>query len=561
MTKAKKRSQRKVASPEPNLSLFSGRHTVRLHWLVFVLGAIAYGVWSVLLGQDNNWDLRNYHFYNPFALLNGRLDFDYAPAQIQSFLNPILDLPFYFLVNYLPSAGVGFVMGALHGLNLGLIFAIAWVLLPGRTPAVRTGLALLCAAMGMYGPVTLAELGATENDLFISLFMMTALLILIRALAGERVPGLRTERSQLLVAGLIMGLGCGLKLTAVPYALGLLVTLLVIGKTTRSRLTATGWMVAGLALGFVLARGFWMTIMWSHFDSPLFPFYNKWFQSPYFDLKNFADVRYLPKSILEWVLQPFYFITGNHYTYQSNDFRDIRYAIIYVLLGIFLVARYLNVRSVAAPSKRKKQRPEVNLTSRELFLLVFFISSYILWELKFSIIRYILPLEHLAPLVIMILIFRIFSTREIQAVGLGVCFLVGVLIVRPPSFERLPWSDKFFDTEAPHLEDPDRTIVLIASGRPWGYLVPSFPSGVRFVRVGGNFTSPERETRMVSEMRELIDSHSGHFYLLSRREYLQRDAQLLQAYHLFLLRQEPKIVKSRNERRGIILWPVIRIEN
>jgi hypothetical protein len=34
------------------------------------------------LGLDSNWDLRNYHLYNPHAWLTGRMAIDIAPAQL-----------------------------------------------------------------------------------------------------------------------------------------------------------------------------------------------------------------------------------------------------------------------------------------------------------------------------------------------------------------------------------------------------------------------------------------------------------------------------------------------
>jgi len=36
--------------------------------------AMVFGFISVELGQDANWDLRNYHLYNAYALLHHRLD-------------------------------------------------------------------------------------------------------------------------------------------------------------------------------------------------------------------------------------------------------------------------------------------------------------------------------------------------------------------------------------------------------------------------------------------------------------------------------------------------------
>lgn len=51
--------------------------------LLVCLAPLALGLLSVLLGQDTNWDLRNQHRYNPWALLNGRWTQDLAPAGMQ----------------------------------------------------------------------------------------------------------------------------------------------------------------------------------------------------------------------------------------------------------------------------------------------------------------------------------------------------------------------------------------------------------------------------------------------------------------------------------------------
>src|SRR5215470_18890361 len=73
------------------------------------------GFLSVLLGPDNNWDLRYYHLYAPWAYLHGRYLYDIAPAESQSFLNPTADLLFYSLVsswlNEWPRL-IAFIMGA-----------------------------------------------------------------------------------------------------------------------------------------------------------------------------------------------------------------------------------------------------------------------------------------------------------------------------------------------------------------------------------------------------------------------------------------------------------------
>ena len=75
----------------------------RWAWLgIFGLCVAVAGAASLLIGKDVNWDLRNYHYYNAFAFLNGRFGWDLAPAQIQTYFNPLGDFPFYALVNVMP---------------------------------------------------------------------------------------------------------------------------------------------------------------------------------------------------------------------------------------------------------------------------------------------------------------------------------------------------------------------------------------------------------------------------------------------------------------------------
>src|SRR4051794_2250221 len=87
--------------------------------IYFLLGLmpIIFGLLSIVLGQDSNWDLRNYHWYNAHAFLNGRLDFDMVPAQTPTFYNPTIDLPLYLIADKIPTRAAGFVLGLVHGLN------------------------------------------------------------------------------------------------------------------------------------------------------------------------------------------------------------------------------------------------------------------------------------------------------------------------------------------------------------------------------------------------------------------------------------------------------------
>jgi len=79
-------------SPDPKLpvhpSSIRGPTTPwsRWHEFAFLMACLAGAtIASIALGQDANWDLQNYHYYNPWAWRNGRIfTWDVAAAQLQT---------------------------------------------------------------------------------------------------------------------------------------------------------------------------------------------------------------------------------------------------------------------------------------------------------------------------------------------------------------------------------------------------------------------------------------------------------------------------------------------
>ncbi|MEA2865097.1 MAG: hypothetical protein QOC84_3053, partial [Bradyrhizobium sp.] len=102
-------------------NLESIRSKMRRHRvpIAIALASMSAGaIYTCLLGQDVNWDWQNYHEYNVWALLNGRYDFDAFPAGFQTYFNPAVYFPVYFLRHYLPQPYGMLILGAIHGLNL-----------------------------------------------------------------------------------------------------------------------------------------------------------------------------------------------------------------------------------------------------------------------------------------------------------------------------------------------------------------------------------------------------------------------------------------------------------
>jgi hypothetical protein len=151
----------------------------RAHGIAVVALCVAFplgfGALALVLGQDTNWDLRNYHWYNPYAFLTGRFALDIGPAHAATFYNPLLDVPVYLLAQALPAKAVGFLLGTVQGLNFVLLFALLRALIVAPSPAQRSGFAAVVAGVGMSGGGHLSLVGTTFND--VSLAVIGAALI------------------------------------------------------------------------------------------------------------------------------------------------------------------------------------------------------------------------------------------------------------------------------------------------------------------------------------------------------------------------------------------------
>ncbi len=224
-------------------------------------------LYALSAGEDINWDWQNYHDYAGFALLHGRFDVDVAPGGFQSYLNPLIYLLPYVLRHGLAAPWWGIVLGALHGLNLALIY---WLTrnLQGQSGHPAGPLAAMVIAA--FGPMTLSEVGTSFADILTALPIIAGVALMFVDGEGQ------VQTRRLVIAGLLLGAAAGLKLTNATFLIGAGISLLLLTRPF-SALLCFG---AGSGLGLLASGGAWAFKLWREFGSPLFPFYNPLFRSP-----------------------------------------------------------------------------------------------------------------------------------------------------------------------------------------------------------------------------------------------------------------------------------------
>ena len=492
-------------------------NTTRSVTVFRLLVPVVFGLYSVWLGADANWDLTNYHLYNPFAWLHGRLLTDLAPAGLQSYFNPLLDVPYYWMSRHFPARLVGFLMGALHGLNFVLLLAIAQHALTRLPEEDARRAPLLLAVAGALSASLLTGLGNTMGDDTTALFSLAGLLVIVSKWAQLKKGA--TGAAIVAAGGVVVGLGVGLKLTTACFALAMCIALLSYPARPLVRIRLSFMFGIGVLVGFGISGGCWMFHMWRTFGNPIYPLFSKFFQNPLTQPLASGDVRWLPRGMLETVLWPFIF-TLNPHRLGEVPVRQIIWPIVYVLFWFWVAT---------AVSRCLKQRNGGSLDGRATFLIAYVAIGYLIWMKLFSIYRYVVAIEVLAPIVVFVLATHLWDYRSGRRaagwlIGLATAF---ALVGGVKNWGHEGWADPLYHAEVPPIAQPARTTAIIYSTtNAWAWLATLFPSEVAFTQLGGNFPG----TAVFSErMRQLVTSRGGEAFAIIDGAYNWREGSVATA--------------------------------
>lgn len=460
-------------------------------WLLAVSVAI-FSTLAAMRGPDTNWDLRNYHLYNAYAALHGRLWFDIGVAQLQSYHQPLQDILAYLLrvaLNDYPRI-FNAIWSIPHGIAVYLSFRICLLFVPsvGRG---RIAIAILAVAFGATGACTLPTLAGTMSEMIPTSLMLGGLLLLLTQITNSSEPSPR----RMMVAGLLFGIALALKLVNGPYFVGLATAALI--ALPNKRLAGRFIIFAGFAA--LAVGGPWWVYIYIEMGNPIFPFFNGIFRSPYYPFQTFRDA-HLPTSILEAIFFPFTWAFTVTYKTMGLYFRDPRFAIASVAMATFAASRVW--------------RPRTDRLST--FFAIFFLVSWIAWEAQFSVTRYTAPLELLAGCTILLALRSLEINKSLVILALFVPMIaVTEWLTIYPEWGQAKQRDKAVAVTLPPLA-ADALVITIGGG-PMAYVVPFAPPSVRFLGMKNNFIRPG--TLLEKMAKEVVASHRGDIWDLEETQY------------------------------------------
>ena len=487
----------------------------RSFFIIMTLLACGVLIAAALVGADATWDFRNYHLYDPYALLNKSFGVDIAPAHVQTYFSPTMDLFYYSLVRSISSTPLlNIVFSLPHALAVALVFALTCRLLQPETTLEHVILGVL-VAISATGAATGSTIATTMSEMLPACVILWALLLLVpRDLVS--LPTL----PRVFWAGVAFGGACGLKLTMSYATVAFALTLIVVPRRTYADLlTRPVLFGVGVLLGTLALTGYWWAHQWEHYGNPFFPMLNDVFRSPQAALESFVDPTFLPHSIGHALRAPWEWALQLSWSTGESRLRDPRFSLALIAAAIALVQ---------AGFRRPRWQPWPIV-----FCTVWFVVAFALWRVEFSIFRYLSILELLTGTVMAVAVLPLARQMRINKTlaFASLALLAGcVLVTAYPRVNRTPAGAPLAVEFGPL---PPESMVLLLDNEPMAYLAAFADPSVRFIATNDFFMTLDKTNPMQAQVETAIREHRGPIWGLdSPPEQRDRSDRSLERYDL-----------------------------
>lgn len=485
--------------PPDLVSGAQGSRVSRRAWPIagFVVTAVLGMALALSVKQDANGDQFYSHTLAVWVALHPHQDL----GLLGSLIPALWDIPWFLLTERAPTWVVICYLGVLHSIPWFLSGRIAWSLLrdvPGRW---RVTLTTLSAGFAIVAPATLSEFATTFGDLPTSIFILSAVLVLVDAQPSGKVGARRA-----IVAGALLGLAFSLKLTNGPFVAAAAVALaLGYSASWAQRLRTLVLFGSGTAVGAAAAGAYLWVRYWRRFGNPIYPFFNNIFSSQYLDGNaSVRDTRFVAKTPLDQLTLPWRMVTEGGYPSELPG-RDLRWALIASLALVIML--------MAARRRRSRNEPEAAVPQRGdvRFFVWFMCVSWLLWSVAFGAPRYFISIEMLGGIALVLMLRALIaSPLRVTAATLGLLAATAAAMV-VPAYPSTPISKTtWYSFSGQRLAHQPDTMVVMPTAVTLNYTIAAFPDDAVMVELWP-FLEPSKGAASLrtQEVLEGMNDHVG----------------------------------------------------
>ncbi|MDA8290755.1 MAG: hypothetical protein M0Z33_03620, partial [Actinomycetota bacterium] len=264
----------------------------------------------------------------------------------------------------------------------------------------------------------------------------------------------------------------------------------------------------GSLAGLVATAGYWTAHLWLAYGDPLIfdPASSAIFPTRYLPRTVVTGAGFLPPTLGDALVYPLYWL-AHPLAVAEIPIRELSVPIAYVASALLLVVTVLRAatRMVRRGGRvASLDAPELREREVDRLLLVVFAVTMAIWTKQLGVYRYIIPVELLAPLVVLAagrrLVAQLAPTsrdrppvaRALAGAFVAVCVACAATAYPANYWLRVPFGRTFFTVPLPRLLANGRVDTVFQVGvQPISYVYPKLPS--RIVAVGrvDNVADPE----------------------------------------------------------------------
>lgn len=439
-----------------------------------------FGSYSLILGQDVNWDLMNYHYYNGWAFLHDRINVDITPNNgLHGYFSPILDVAQYLFIYYLPTPLFSFLFGAVSGVSGFYCYKLnKLIFINVKDDLFRHQLIIFSTIIGITSVSNVMQIGTVTSENIISCLLIIGIYLLLARMDNY-------SNFLLSFIGLLLGVTLGFKLTAFTVIVPIC---LVFFLQNMRNIWGISILFISIIIGFVIVDGVWMYKMYQLFGNPIYPSFGKYI-NPQTALDFQRDTTFLPKDMLHWLFLPYYMFIPNKLTGEISIL-DMRFGFAFIaIVSIFIF-------SFKKAINKKLQ-----------FQILVFILGYICWLCLFSIYRYTIVLGYLSGAIIFFP-FVLYNGKFKKA--MTALFVLILLSTSTNNMGHSSYKNKIYDSNL-----VIHRALVIFNENPTSYIIPTLGASNIYINAPDfPFTSKFDHDRKVEILNESIQTKKDIYLVL-----------------------------------------------